>query len=299
MSTTPRAATPSRSAALLQTLAVVLVWGSSFVLVKMVLADVGPLTVAGIRYTTASLILLPFALGRNRRQFSRAIWGQLALIGLLSYTIGNGALFWGMKYLPATTSSFLMGLIPLLVLALGIPLLREYPARLQIAGLAICLAGYGLFFAPGLQSGEPIGLAISAIGLLAFALFGILGRGIARDGSVGTLALTAFPLGFGGAVSMALAFAVEGIPRFTGTSVAILLWLAVVNTALAYLLYNHALRTLTALEMNLLLNLSPFATAIFAALLLSETYLPTQYLGMAVAVAGVALAQLRGGKSSS
>ena len=299
MSTTPQPASPSRPAALLQALVVVLVWGSSFVLVKMVLTDVGPLTVAGIRYTAAFLILLPFALGRNRKRFSRAIWGQLALIGLLSYTIGNGALFWGMKYLPATTSSFLMGLIPLLVLALGIPLLHEYPARLQIAGLAICLAGYGLFFAPGLRSGEPLGLAISAIGLLAFALFGILGRGIARDGTVGTLALTAFPLGFGGAISLALAFAVEGMPHLTATSAAILLWLAFVNTALAYLLYNHALRTLTALEMNLLLNMSPFATALIAALLLSETYLPAQYLGMGIAVAGVGLSQLRGRKSPS
>jgi drug/metabolite transporter (DMT)-like permease len=299
MPAAPQPARSSRSTALLEALVVVLVWGSSFVLVKIVLADVGPLTVAGIRYTTAFLILLPFALRRNRQRFSRSLWGRLALIGLLSYTIGNGALFWSMKYLPATTSSFLMGLIPLLVLALGIPLLREYPARLQIAGLAICLAGYGVFFAHGLRSGEPVGLAISAIGLLAFALFGILGRGIARDGSAGTLALTAFPLGFGGAVSLALALAVEGMPRLTATGAGILLWLAVVNTALAYLLYNHALRTLTALEMNLLLNLSPFATALIASLLLSEIYLPAQYLGMAIAVAGVALAQLRERKSPS
>jgi drug/metabolite transporter (DMT)-like permease len=291
MTTAPQSARPPRSSALLEALAVVLIWGSSFVLVKMVLADVGPLTVAGIRYMTAFLILLPFALRRNRQRLSRALWLRLALIGLCSYTIGNGALFWGMRYLPATTSSFLMGLIPLLVLAFGIPLLREYPTRLQIAGLIVCLAGYGIFFAPGLRSGEPLGLAISGIGLFGFAAFGVLGRGVARDGSAGTLALTTFPLGIGGAASLALALVVEGVPRLTPTDAGILIWLAVVNTALAYLLYNHALQTLTALEMNLLLNLSPFATALIAALLLSEMYLPVQYLGMAVAVLGVALAQ--------
>jgi drug/metabolite transporter (DMT)-like permease len=298
MTVAPQSARPSRSSAILEALAVVLIWGSSFVLVKMALEHTEPLTLAGLRYLTAFLILLPFALRRNRRRISRALWLRLALIGLCSYTIGNGALFWGMKYLPATTSSFLMGVIPLLVLALGVPILREYPTRLQIGGLAVCLLGYGVFFAPGLRSDEPLGLAISGIGLLAFAAFGILGRGIARDGSVSTLALTTFPLGFGGGASLLLALAVEGPPRITLTGAGIVLWLALLNTAVAYLLYNHSLQTLTALEMNLLLNLSPFATTLIAALLLSEIYLPIQYFGMVIAVIGVALAQWKKNRQS-
>ena len=298
MTAAPQSARPSRSSAILEALAVVLIWGSSFVLVKMALNQIGPLTLAGLRYLTAFLILLPFALRRNRRRISRALWLRLALIGLCAYTAGNGALFWGMKSLPATTSSFLMGIIPLLVLALGIPLLREYPTRMQIAGLIVCLLGYGAFFATGLRSGEPLGLAISGIGLLAFSAFGILGRSVARDGSAGTLALTTFPLGFGGAASLLLALAVEGPPQVTPTGAGIILWLALVNTAIAYLLYNHALQTLTALDMNLMLNLSPFATAFIAALLLSETYQPVQYLGMVVAVLGVALAQWKRNRES-
>ena len=55
MATTPQPASPSRPAALLQALVVVLVWGSSFVLVKMVLADVGPLTVAMLMHNTVEL----------------------------------------------------------------------------------------------------------------------------------------------------------------------------------------------------------------------------------------------------
>jgi len=284
-------AKPTRITALLEALAVMLIWGSSFVLVKTVLKYAGPLTLAGLRYFAAFLILLPFALRRNRHHLSRAQWLRLALMGLCAYTLGNGCLFWGMKYLPATTTSFLMGLIPLLVLVMGIFWLREFPTWMQVAGLAVCLLGYAAFFAPGLGSGEKLGLAITAGGLLAFAVFGILGRQVARDQSIGTLALTAFPLGFGGAASLIVALAVEGIPQVTPTGAGIILWLALVNTALAYLLYNHSLQTLTALELNLVLNLSPFATALMAALALSETFQPVQYVGMVIAIVGVALAQ--------
>lgn len=284
---------PSLPTALAESLVVVWVWGSSFVLVKAGLRYAGPLTLAALRYTAAFLILLPFALRGNTRPRTRAVWGRLALIGLLAYTIGNGCLFWGLQYLPSTTSSFLMSLVPLLVLAMSIPWLREYPSRLQVVGLVVCLLGCGVFFAPGLRAGEPLGLAVTGIGLVAFAAFGILGRGVARDGTAGTLALTAFPLGFGGIALLPLAFAVEGLPQMAAPGIGIILWLALVNTALAYLLYNHALQTLTALEMNLLLNLSPFATALIASLALGERLQIVQYVGMVVAIIGVALAQWR------
>ncbi len=160
-------------------------------------------------------------------------------------------------------------------------------------GLIVCLGGCALFFAPGLQSGEPLGLAITGIGLIGFAIFGILGREIARDQKVGTVALTAYPLGFGGAALLVLARVVEGPLQITPAGIGIVLWLALVNTALAYLLYNHALQSLTALEMNLLLNLSPFATALIAVFALAEVLQPVQYIAMAVAIVGVGLAQWR------
>ena len=284
---------PSRAVAIFEALAVVAIWGSSFIFIKIGLDHAGPLTLAGLRYFAAFLILLPFTLGRNRQRLPRSIWVRLALIGLCAYTIGNGSLFWGLKYLPATTSSFLMSLIPLLVLALSIFWLREFPTAIQVIGLIISLAGCALFFAPGLRSGEPLGLAITGIGLVGFALFGILGREIARVQAVGTVVLTAYPLGFGGAALLILARFVEGPLQITPAGIGIVLWLALVNTALAYLLYNHALQSLTALEMNLLLNLAPFATALIAVLVLAEVLQPVQYIAMTIAIAGAGLAQWR------
>lgn len=94
------------------------IWASSFIFVKMGLEDMGPLTIAGFRYFLAFLVLLPFLVrkGTIRQHISRRIWLRLFAIGISAYTVGNGALFIGLKYLPATTVSFLMSLSPLLIL---------------------------------------------------------------------------------------------------------------------------------------------------------------------------------------
>ena len=292
----------SRLRAITQGLLVCVIWASSFVLVKMGLAYLKPLTLAGLRYFTAFLLLLPLMVHRGGsggvtpplRDPAPGYWGRLFIIGLCAYTIGNGALFWGLQYLPATTGSFLLGLVPIPILFLGILCLKEMPSAWQVVGLLISLAGGWLFFSPGLGDGEPLAVGVMGIGLLGFAVFGILGREVAKTRQVQTVALTAIPLGFGGGILLLLALVVEGLPEFSLAGLIIVLWLAVINTALAYMLYNHALRTLTALEMNVLLNLSPLGTALLAALLLHEQMAPVQILGMIIVILGVSAVQWGG-----
>ncbi len=272
-----------------------LIWSSSFVLVKIGLAKIGPLTIAGLRYSLAALLLLPFAIRSVSalRSLSARVWLRLFLIGVSAYTLGNGAMFWGMKYLEATTTSFLMSLNPLLVLFFSILWLREIPTYPQVIGMAVSILGCFLFFSPGVSSSMWIGMSIMAFGLIGFAAFSIIGREIARDQQTDTLTLTTIPLAFGGALLIAIALPLEGLPRFSPMLFGIVLWLATINTALAYLLYNHSLQELTALEMNVLLNLSPLGTAGLAYLFLGERLHLAQVVGMVIVVLGVSLVQWR------
>lgn len=276
-----------------ESLLVALIWSSTFVIVKFGLETLGPLTIAGLRYFLGAVVLLPFLIKRQsfKTTISKELWLRLILIGVSAYTIGNGALFWGLKYVPATTGSFLFSLIPLFALAGGALLLREIPTRWQIFGVLLSLFGSVLFFSSGMQPGEPKGIITIGIGLMGMLAFSLLGRSIARDGKLDTLILTALPLAIGGLLSMVLALIVEGIPQFSGKSILIVLWLAVVNTTLGYLLYNHSLRELTAMEMNMILNLSPLFTAILSWVLLGETLGTIQILGMLVVIVGVIFVQ--------
>lgn len=286
----------SRSVALGEGLIVAALWASSAVLAKMGLHEaIGPLTLAGLRYVLAALVLLPLALynGAFQRSLSISLWLRLILMGISGYTIGNGAFFWGLQYLPATTVSFVLNLTPVLVLGASLLWLREIPTGLQVLGVIVALAGGALFFSPGLNAGELAGLIVVGIGLITFALFSILGRAIARDQETDTLTLTIVPLAAGGGLLLVGAAPLEGIPAFSVSGGGIVLWLALVNTALAYVLYNRALRVLTALEINMLLNLSPLGTAVFAWALLGERLSVVQIVGMLIVILGVMLVQWR------
>jgi len=138
---------PSFTIAILEALLVNIIWASSFIFVKLLLKDLGPLTIGGLRYFIGFLVLLPFMLRRGRLSIlSHSTWQRLLLIGVSAYTIGNGAMFWALKYLPATTVSFMMSIITLLVLFGGILWLKEIPTWLQTIGILVTLGGWSSSF---------------------------------------------------------------------------------------------------------------------------------------------------------
>ena len=281
---------PSRTLALLEAFFVSMVWGSSFIFVKLVLTELGPLTIGGLRYFLGFACLIPF-LPRRKLSLNRAQWLRMAILGFSAYTLANGTMFWSLRFLPATTVSFLMSLITITILFGGIIWLREIPTRIQIFGVLVVLVGMLLFFSPGLKPGEPIGLAILAFSLLGFTLFGLLSRAAALDRQVDTLTLTAFPLAIGGGLLLAIAVPLEGLPSASPQTWGLVLLLAAINTAVGYVLYNHSLRALQAFEMNVLLNLSPAWTALLGWLLLGELLTNSQWAGMLVVIAGIMLVQ--------
>ena len=288
---------PSRALALLEAILVSMVWASSFIFVKLALTELGPLTIGGLRYFLGFACLLPF-LRHSSFTLTRTQWLRMTLLGFSAYTLANGALFWALRFLPATTGSFLMSLITVTVLLGGVFWLREIPNRLQVIGIFIVLAGMVLFFSPGLKPGEPLGLAIFLLALLGFTLFGLLSRIAAIDRQVDTLTLTALPLAIGGGLLLAIAVPLEGLPSASLQVWGLILYLAAVNTALGYVLYNHALQSLQAFELNVLLNLTPIWTALLGWLLLDEILNSTQWAGIFVVIAGIMLVQKRNQKKT-
>jgi drug/metabolite transporter (DMT)-like permease len=282
----------ARLFALAEAFLLALVLGSTLVISRLALNFLGPFTLTAFRYLFAFLVLLPFIPhGNLLRRWSPRTWLLLLLIGISFYVLGNGALILALRFLPATTDALLLNLVPLLVLAAGVTWLKELPTRLQLVGVVIGLLGGFLFFLPGLSAGEPLGLAIVTVGLLGNAAYGLLGRALAREGRVDTLSMTAIPLALGGLLLFPFALLIEGIPTFVPQAWALVVVLAVMNTAVAYVLYNHALKVLAAFEVSVILSINPLITALWGWLLLGERLQGLQILGMAVVISGVALVQ--------
>ena len=158
-----------------------------------------------------------FRVGNPFRSLSPSLWQRLFWLGVSSYTIANGALYWALQYISSTTSSFILSLVPLMMLFASSIFLDERPTRQQVLGVLISIAGGMFFFARGFQGNELTGVIVVSVGSLGFVAFGSWGRGLARSGQTDALTMSALPLFFGGGITLIIALISEGIPIFHST----------------------------------------------------------------------------------
>ncbi len=285
----------SRLLAIGEALLAAAIWSSSFVGVKIMLSYTGPFTAGGVRFFIAFLLLAPFLLMRRRRRpsLTRREWFHLSTMGICQYTIGNAAMFSALKTISATSGSLALSFVPIPILVLSAILLGERPRVVQFVGIAAAIGGSVLFFSPSVDAQSPRAFVELAITVLSFTVFPVFGRRFARSRSLDNVTLTAVPLGIGGGALLASAMLIEGPPHMPVGVWGIMMGMAIVNTVIAYLLYNHALQHLTAVQVNVLINLSPLGTALIAWGTLGERLMSLQMVAMFMIIAGATLAQWR------
>ena len=290
---------PSRVAAVLQAFLVVTLWSSSWVLIKVGLEDVPPLTFAGLRYFLAFLVLVPFTLSaanrRALRGISRQSWLLLGALGLLFYTIGVGGQFVALSYLPTITTRLLFAFSTVAVALLSGLLLRERPTSWQWFGILLALVGIFVYFHPvDVAPSQLVGVPAALIGMMALAGAAIVGRRIARSGAASPLLVTVVSMGVGSVLLLGGGVALQGMPAVSLRNWLIIVWLSVVNTSFAFVLWNHTLRTLTAVESNIITNAMIVEIAVLAWVFLDEQLTPVDVVGLGLVLAGTLLVQLRG-----
>jgi drug/metabolite transporter (DMT)-like permease len=292
-----RLPTPAeRRAAALQALLVTFLWSTSWVLIRWGLRDMPPLTFAGLRYALAAAILLAVMAARRGRGPADAPrparpWGRLVLLGLVFYTGTQGAQFLALSLLPAATVSLFLAGTPLLVAAASLVCLREPASGLQWVGALLLLAGAAAFLGAGDAGTLGSGVWVALFAVATNAGGALLGRGIHRRRELGALEVTALSMGVGSAALLALGRLLEPWPRLGPESWAILLWLAVVNTALAFWLWSHTQRLLSATESSVLNNTMLLQIALLAWLFLGEALSRREIAGLVAAALGAAVVQ--------
>ncbi len=287
-----------RRTAILVALFVTVLWSTSWVLIKVGLREVPPLTFAGLRYALATFVLVPFFLRAGGtsalRKLSTRGWLEVLLLGVLFYALTQGAQFVALERLPAVTVNLLLGLTAPIVALLGISLLSERPVRIQWAGLALAFVGTLVYFGPAaVKQGEVIGLLVAGIGVLANAGSSLLGRAVNRRGHLSPLVVTTASMGVGAALLLGVGLASQGLPQLGLLEWGIVIWLAIVNTALAFTLWNRTLCVLSAMESSLINTAMMVEIPVLAALFLGERLGLMEFIGLSIAAAGIVLVQLR------
>ena len=289
--------------AVLQALLVTFLWSTSWILVKIGLddLDLDPLSFAGMRYALAAAILLPFGI-RAVRAANRGVpvngrlVARVAMYGLLFVAIAQGAQFAALAVLPATAVSLILSSIPMWVALMALVGGTERPTIGQAGGICLLTFGALLYFGPfeiGADAG--IGFLAAAVCVAAAAISSHVGRGLARDATArlgGPVGLTAVSMAVGAVALLGVSLALEGWPRLDLAGALIIGWLALVNTAFAFTLWNHTLRTLTAVESSVVNNTMTIQIAVLAIVFLGEQLGPLQLIGLFLAAGGAAVVQL-------
>lgn len=291
---------PGHGAAVATAAFVTFLWSTSWVLIKVGLAgDLPPLPFAGLRYAVAALCLLPFALATTERRnllaaLDRRSWRNLSALGLLYIAIAQGGQFAALALLPASAVSLLLSLTPVVVAFGSGAFLGERPTPLQAAGTAVAVSGAALYFLPtGAVLPSAAGLAAGLVALLSNAGSALLGRRVNRDTHLPPLLVTFVSMSIGAAALLGAGVAAQGWPALGPRELAIVAWLAVVNTAFAFTLWNRSLRVLTAVESSVLNGLMLPQIALLAVLFLGESLSGRQVVALVLAAAGALAVQIR------
>jgi drug/metabolite transporter (DMT)-like permease len=288
----------SHVTAILQALLVTFLWSTSFIIIKLGLSEIPPLTYAGMRYFIAFLVFIPFMLRQKNinqiKQLNSRQIKKLFLLGLIFYAFTQGTQFVGLSLLPSVTVSLMLNFTPIVVAVLGIIWLNEKPTIIQWVGTSIFIVGIVVYFIPlNTIVSQGIGILVMVVGVAANALSSILGRDINRQKNISPLVVTFISMGFGSIILFSTGLIKDGIPEIGITTWLLLLWLALVNTAFAFTLWNKTLRSLSAMESSIINGTMLIQIAFLAWIFLGESITIYKGIGMGIAAIGALLVQLK------
>lgn len=279
------------------------VYATSYVVTRVALAAVPPATLALQRFIIGGLVLV--ALARRARSAGPMTPGdrlRVVLMGVVGFAGATTLSHWGLVLSTATNGALLIVVEPLTLLVLGPILLDERLSRREWLGAACALTGATMVVVngvPGLT--EQIvphwrGDLLLMLSGVAYAAYSLLGRPVlARHPA---LPVTAHSILWGVPALVPLA-ALEWIggwrPVWTAGTVAATLYLAVVITALGYLIWNLALERTTAARAGIFVNVQPVVGAALGVVLLDEPLTPFTLAGGALVVGGLFLTFRSGG----
>ncbi|MFF2393323.1 DMT family transporter [Nocardia sp. NPDC058114] len=270
-----------------------LLWSSSYAVTKVLLADLGPLSIGAVRFTMAGLLLAAMV-RLDRHRGDRPDAGQrrlLYLCGLLGITVYFVLENVGVDLSTASDAALIVATYPLMTMLLELAVLRVRLPLLRVTGVLLATAGAVLVVHDGARIGGSarwLGDIILLLGGLAWAGYNVLGKRASAGHGALTVTYYQTMAGAGGFLLIALLEADSWrMPDVTTSS--LLVYLAVACSVGGFLLYNYGLRRMAPSVAVNILNLVPVFGVLSAVIINGEPFRLAQVAGGAVIVAGVAL----------
>lgn len=281
-----------------------LIWGSTWIFIKLGLDDWPPFTFAGLRFLLAAVILWVIVLLRgDKLPSSRRDWLLIAWLGLLSFSLNFGLVFWGENRISSGLTAVLQSVIPAFGLLLAHYYLpNERITAAKLIGVALGIAGIAVIFADQVKIGGASAAAGSAaivVGAFLVAYTNVLVK--LHCGHLQVVPLVAGQVTFGFVPLLALGFLVEGNPldlRRTSQAVVSLVYLAVVGSVVALLLYYWLVKRIAVTKTMLVSLVTPVVALLIGWLVRGEALSWRLALGSAAILSGIGMIVFKRGRNA-
>jgi len=297
----PEGSRQIRRRAYIAWLAVCVIWGTTYLAIRIALETIPPALVGGLRYVVAAAVLGAILIARGERLPARVHWPGLALLGFLMIVLGNGGVIWAEQWVPSGVAAVIVASSPFW--ANGIESLLpggEPLTRRTVLGLVIGFGGILLLVWPDLTAGGVAGrqflfgvLAIQVAGI-GWSIGSIYSRRHAREENA--LTASAMQMLFGGLIMFAIATA-RGewqMLTFTPRSAGAELYLVVVGSLAGYSAYVFALKHLPISIVSLYAYVNPVLAVLVGTWLASEPFGWRVVAAAGLVLAGITVVRMTG-----
>lgn len=277
--------------------AVYLIWGSTYLGIRLAIDTIPPLLMAGSRFLIAGLFLYGVMRLRGAPRPGGRQWGHAAVIGALLLLVGNGGVTWAQQMVPSSIAALMVAAVPLWMNGLEWLLPGgKLPPAAVFGGLALGFTGVALIVlgkdAHGHAAAPLAGTAMLVFTAMCWAAGSLYARRAPKTSSA--LLNVAMQMICGGTQMLAVGFALGEGPQFqwarvTATSAIAFLYLTVIGSLVAFSAYVWLLQVSTPARVSTYAYVNPFIAVLLGWAVLGETLPPSVLLAGALIIGAVVL----------
>jgi drug/metabolite transporter (DMT)-like permease len=256
---------------------VCVVWGTTYLAIRIALETVPVLLLAGLRWTAAGVIMSALMLGSGRGLPGLRLWAPLALLGLLMNVVGNGFVVFAQQYVASGLTAVLIATTPFwsALTERLLPNGERFTVR-SLSGLALGLIGIIVLVWPEMTNGGAGGrqFVIGVIAIQLACIGWVIGTSFAKRHELGDnpFRSTALQMVFSGVMLVGAATAHGDWAQlsFTPRTIAAMLYLSIAGSLVAYSAYIYAIQYLPLQLVSLYAYINPMIAVALGTLLLDE-----------------------------